>query len=216
MKPPIEVVLVDDHAMFREGIRARLEREPDFTVVGEAASADQALTLIKSLRPAVVIVDIRMPEKTGIELARQLRQQWPDVKILILSGYDFDQYVRALSRIGIQGYLLKDSPQDQLVEALREIAEGGVVLPPQIASKVMRDLSTRESRIGPRSLCELTLREIEILEHLHEGLTNAAIAERLTISTRTVESHVRSIASKLGAKGRAQAVRIAIESGLIK
>ncbi len=216
MSAPIKVLIVDDHRMFREGVRKRLSRLSRFRVVGEAASADEALKIMKETSPAIVILDIRMPGASGIDLARRLRHDWPEVKILVLSGYDFDQYVRALSRIGIQGYLLKDSAQEALVEALDEIAAGGVVLPPKIASKVMKSYAADSPDHDPRRAWDLTVREIEILEGLHEGLRNADIASRLGISTRTVETHVSSIISKLGAQNRTQAVRKAAQSGLIR
>jgi len=216
MNPPIKVLIVDDHRMFREGIRSRLARHSRFKVIGEAASAEEAITIMQQTAPSIVILDIRMEGRSGIDLARHLRREWPDVRILVLSGYDFDQYVRALARIGIHGYLLKDRPQKDLVEALDEIARGGVVLPPRIASKIMRSYaadSVGESR-SPR--WDLTVREIEVLECLHEGLRNAEIATRLTISPRTVETHVSSIISKLGARSRSEAVRKAVQESLIR
>ncbi len=213
---PIRVLLVDDHTMFREGVRIRLDLESDFEVVGEAETAGQALTLVGELEPEVVILDIRLPDLSGIELTRQIRGKWPDVKILVLSGYDFDQYVRALARLGIQGYLLKLSPQDTLVQAIRDIAAGGVVLPPNIASKVMQGYSSATSKPRDRELWELTVRELEILELLYQGLRNAEIASRLTISVRTVEAHVGNVISKLGAESRTDSVRIALDKGLIK
>ena len=216
MNSPIRVLIVDDHRMFREGIRTRLARYSRFKVIGEAASAEEAIKLMEQAAPSIVILDIRMPGATGIDLARRLRREWPDVRILVLSGYDFDQYVRALARIGIHGYLLKDGPQEDLIEALDEIARGGVVLPPRIASKVMRSYasdSVSESR-SPR--WDLTVREIEVLECLHEGLRNADIASRLEISPRTVETHVSSIISKLGARSRTEAVRKAVQGSLIR
>ncbi|HYS78179.1 MAG TPA: response regulator transcription factor, partial [Candidatus Dormibacteraeota bacterium] len=122
MNSPIKVLIVDDHRMFREGIRRRLARYSRFKVMGEAASAEEAIKIMEQAAPAIVILDIRMQGPSGIDLARRLRREWPDVKILVLSGYDFDQYVRALARIGIHGYLLKDCPQEDLIEALDEIA----------------------------------------------------------------------------------------------
>jgi len=216
MSPPIRVLIVDDHRMFREGIRRRLARYSRFKVVGEAASAEEAIAILEQTAPSIVILDIRMQGPSGIDLARRLRRERPEVKILVLSGYDFDQYVRALARIGIHGYLLKDCPQEDLIEALDEIARGGVVLPPRIASKIMRSYasdSVSESR-GPR--WDLTVREIEVLECLHEGLRNADIATRLVISPRTVETHVSSIISKLGARSRTEAVRKAVQGSLIR
>lgn len=215
MNPPIRVLIVDDHRMFREGIRLRLARHGRFKVVGEAANYDEAIKIMQQAAPSIVILDIRMPGFTGIELARYLRREWPDVKILVLSGYDFDQYVRALARIGIHGYLLKDAGQEALIEALDEIARGGVVLPPRIASKVMRSYASDSVNEGRKARWDLTVREIEVLECLHEGLRNADIASRLDISTRTVEAHVSSIISKLGARSRTDAVRKGMQGGLI-
>ena len=216
MSEPTTVMIVDDHKMFREGLRARLEREPDFAVVGEAATASEALALMPQATPAIVLLDIRMPGGSGIELARDLRRAWPEVKIVVLSAYDFEQYVRALGRIGIEGYLLKDESQETLIQALREIAQGRAVLPPRIASTVMRTYRGSSARRTPHPTWDLTVREIEIVEYIHEGLRNAEIAERLKISHRTVESHVSSIMAKLGAGSRVEAVRIAVERGVVK
>ena len=211
---PLRILIVDDHQMFREGIRRRLEQEPDISVVGEAASAEEAVAKVQQTNPTIVLLDIRLPNVSGIELARRLRQQWPDLKILVLTGYDFDQYVRAVARIGVSGYLLKTAPQEALVQAIREIAAGGAVLPPAIASKVLQHFSSSHVRSG--ILGELTLREIEVLELMHQGIRNADIARRLSISPRTVEAHVSSIISKVGAQSRTEAIRIALEKGLIK
>lgn len=216
MSAPTKVLIVDDHRMFREGIRAQLARHARFRVVGEASNAADAITIMRDAAPAIVVLDIRMPGASGIELARQLRSEWPEVKILVLSGYDFDQYVRALVRIGIHGYLLKDSPQETLVEALDQIVSGGVVLPPGIASKVMRSYAAESIHDDSGRRWDLTVREIEVLECLHEGLRNADIASHLKISTRTVETHVSSIISKLDARTRTEAVRKAAQSGLIR
>jgi len=213
---PVRVLIVDDQRMFREGIRSRLEQEPDIQVVGEAGSAEETLSLVPKTNPTILILDIRLPNVSGIELARLVRQQWPDLKILMLTGYDFDQYVRAASRVGIDGYLLKDAPQDTLVQALREIAAGGAVVPPNIASKILRAYSELPVRVREREPDELTVREIEVLELIFQGLRNTEIAERLSISARTVEAHAGSIISKLGAQSRTEAVRIAVEKNLIK
>jgi DNA-binding NarL/FixJ family response regulator len=213
---PLRILIVDDHQMFREGIRRRLEQEPDMTVVGEAASAEEALAAVPQSNPTIVLLDIRLPGVSGIELARRLRQQWPDLKILVLTGYDFDQYVRAMARVGVSGYLLKTSPQDAVVDAIREVAAGGAVLPPSIASKVLRHYSIDSSVVRDGMMGELTLRETEVLELMHQGIRNADIAKRLAISPRTVEAHVSSIISKLGAQSRTGAIHVALEKGLIK
>ncbi len=216
MSFPLRVFIVDDHQMFREGIRHRLEQEPDIEVVGEAAAGGEALELIGKKNPTVAILDIRLPDMSGITLARLLREQRPEIKILVLTGYDFDQYVRALTRLGIDGYLLKDAPQESLVQALRDIAAGGIVLPPQIASKVIRHYSSSSRASRNRELGELTVRELDILELLTQGLRNAEMAARLSISVRTIEVHVRNVMAKLEAQSRTDAVRIALEKGLVR
>jgi DNA-binding NarL/FixJ family response regulator len=212
----LQVLIVDDHRMFREGVRSRLEQEPDIQVVGEASSGQEAFALVEQTNPTIVTLDIRLPDTSGIEVARLLRQQHPELKILILSAYDFDQYVEAVVRLGIDGYLLKDSPLEELVQALREIASGGAVLPPHIASKLMRTYSTRRAVFREREPDELTVRELEVVELMARGLRNIEIARRLLISVRTVEAHVSNIMAKLGAQSRTEAVQIAIEEGLIK
>ena len=219
MSLPLEVFIVDDHQMFREGVRYRLDQEPDIKIVGEAASGEEALTKLGKINPTVVILDIRLQDMSGIELAKRIRTNWPDTRILVLTGYDFDQYVRALARLGIDGYLLKDSPQDELVHALREISEGGVVLPPKIASRVMKSYSSSGNATNGRNVdavWELTVRELDILELLYQGLRNADIGRRLDISIRTVEVHVRNVMSKLSAQSRTDAVRIAQDHGILK
>ena len=217
MSPTVRVLLVDDHRMFREGVRRCIEAEQRFVVVGEASTADEAIAILEAGTPDVMIVDIRMPGRSGIDLAREVRRRWPALKLLVLSGYDFDQYVRALLRIGIEGYLIKDAPQEELVQALHQIADGGVVLPPKIASTVVRTYSTRSNPGGGASHeDELTTRELEILEGMFQGLKNSEIAERYGISARTAETHVGRILTKLGAHTRTEAVRIAVERGLVK
>ena len=212
----IQVLIVEDHRMFLEGIRSRLEQEPDIQVVGEATSAQETFVLVEQTNPTIVILDIRLPDISGIEVARLLRQQRPKLKILILSAYDFDQYVKASIRIGVDGYLLKDYPQESLVQALREIATGGTVLPPHILSKVLRTYSPPRTSVRRRLAGELTVRELDVIELLAQGLKNVDIARRLSISPRTVEAHVSNIIAKLGAQTRTEAVHIAIEENLIK
>ena len=215
MNAAISVLIVDDHQMFRQGIRSRLEEEPDIKVVGETGTAEEAIVLVDKTSPMIVLLDIRLPRMSGIEAARLLRKSHPEVKILILTGYDFDQYIRAAARAGIHGYLLKEAPQQALVDAIREIASGGTVLSPNIASKVIQNLAAVSAGSSRRQTWELTVREIEILEMLYQGLRNADIAGRLAISPRTVEAHVGNIIAKLGAQSRTEAVRIGVEKKII-
>ena len=211
----IRILIVDDQQMFREGIRNRLSQEPDMKVVGEAASAEEALAMVPETEPDIVVLDIRLPAKSGIEAAKVVRREWPSIKILMLSGYDFDQYVRAAARAGMEGYLLKDAPQETLVDALREIAGGGVVLPPAIASKVMRTYNGPGAGTA-RHMEDLTGREVEVLELISQGLRNTEVAQDLSISVRTVEAHASSIMSKLGAQSRTEAVRIGFEKKILQ
>jgi DNA-binding NarL/FixJ family response regulator len=213
MEQTIKVLIVDDQQMFREGVRRRLEQEPNISIIGEASSGKEALAQVQNSNPTIVILDIRLPDISGIEVARRIRDQWPELKILMLSGYDLDQYISAAARVGIQGYLLKDAPQDSLVQAIRDIIAGGAVLPPRVASKVMRHYATNIHSDMPG---ELTLRELDVLELMHQGLRNQEIAEHLSLSTRTIEVHVGNIIEKLGADSRTEAVRIAIEKDMIK
>jgi len=216
MNSSIKVLIVDDQRMFREGIRKRLEQEVDICVVGEAGTAEEAFIQVEEVEPNIVILDIRLPDISGIEVARTMRRQWTDLKILMLSSYDFDQYVTAAARVGIQGYLVKDAPQDELVNAIHVVASGGAALPPYIASKVMKNYSTSPPRVPEGLLGELTIREIDVLELMYQGYRNTDIAEHLSISPRTVEAHVSNIISKLGAQSRTEAVHIAVEKGYIR
>ena len=212
----LRVLIVDDHQMFREGIRTRLEKEPDIKVVGETGTAEEAIELVEETSPMVVILDIRLPKMSGIEAARLMRSRFPGLKILLLTGYDFDQYVRAAARAGIQGYILKDSPQEALIDAIRQNCNGGTVLSPNVASKVIQTLAATSEGVPYRQTWELTVREIEILEMLYQGLRNVEIADRLSISPRTVEAHVANIIAKLGAQSRTEAVRIAVETKVLR
>ncbi|MEX2598727.1 MAG: response regulator transcription factor [Dehalococcoidia bacterium] len=215
----VRVVLVDDHAMVRQGIRERLAKETDINVVGEAETRDDGLALVEQLQPDVVVLDIRLRQDSGIEIAKHIRRHYPAIKILILSAYDYDQYVRALARVGVDGYISKENSQEELVQAIREVVSGGAVLTPKVASKVMRAIAEaphQSSHANNHHVEDLTLREIEVLELMREGMRNVAIAEHLAISPRTVESHVARIMSKLGATSRTEAIKTAAEIGLLK
>ena len=147
---PIRVLIVDDHRMFREGVRTRLEHEPDIQVVGEACCVAEMMSQIKQTRPTILTLDIRMPDGSGIEAAEIVGRNWPDLKILMLTGYDYDQYVRVAIRLGIGGFLLKDAPQEELIAALQEIAAGGTFLPPNIASVMTTYPKSLVNRISGR------------------------------------------------------------------
>jgi len=212
----VRVVLVDDHAMFRQGVKACLDNEPDFVIAGEAYDTASAIDLLKRTQVDIGILDIRLSNgESGIELTKRIKDHWPKIKILILSAYDFDKYIEILSKLGIDGYILKDSPQETLIQAIRDVIAGGVVLPPSIASKVMKGFSSPKRSKRSR-VWELTSRELEILELMSHGLRNFEIAERFSISVRTVEVHVRNILSKLHVKTRTEAATLAMQNNILR
>ena len=207
------LLVVDDEQLIRWSLKEGLS-EAGFDV-RVAADGAEARSLFNG-HVAAAILDIRLPNMSGLEAARLLRKKHPGLSILLLTGYDFDQYVRAAARARIQGYLLKDSPQEALIDAVREIARGGTVLSPHVASKVIQNLAESSgSGRAKRTTSELTVRELEILEMMHQGMRNAAIGDRLSISTRTVEAHVGNVIAKLGAHTRTEAVQIALRRRVI-
>ncbi|MEO7503291.1 MAG: response regulator transcription factor [Gemmatimonadaceae bacterium] len=216
--PPdvIRVLIVDDHAVVREGIRHVLSSDSDFEVVGEAAGGEAAVTLAESLMPNVVILDLSMPDLPGLEAARRIRARVPGTAILVLSIHDHQEYVLRSIEAGAQGYLRKDSSPRELRNAIRAVHEGGAFF----SAPVARNLSLA---IGKRALDEnpvargdsLTPRERHVLVEIAQGRTNKEIAGRLGVSVRTIESHRESLLKKLEVRGTAGLTRFAIEAGLL-
>lgn len=207
----IRVLIADDHTLVREGTRQILEREPDFVVAGEAGSGEEALRLAAREKPDVVVLDLRLPDLNGIEVAKRLVAALPAARILILSAYDDEEYVVAALKAGAAGYLPKTSPGRRLVDAVRQVHAGQTVLEPEMAVRIARGL--REDRRGGGALSE---RELEVLRMLGQGLRNKEIARDLGISRRTVEGHLNSIFWKLGVESRTEAVLYAVNHHLIE
>jgi NarL family two-component system response regulator LiaR len=215
MTPTITVILVDDHQMVRQGVRAFLEKQPDISVVGEAASGAEALRLAADLVPDVVLMDLVMPEMDGVETTRRLKQISPGSQVIILTSYHDDEHIFPAIRAGALSYILKDVSSGELAEIVRKAARGEAVMHPHVAARVMQEL-----RGGPRANAqlssELSERELEALRLIADGLTNAEIAERLVISEHTVKRHVSNILSKLHLADRTQAAVYAWREGVVE
>jgi DNA-binding NarL/FixJ family response regulator len=215
MTEKIRVILADDHALVRQGIRQFLEEADDITVVAEAASGAEAVSLVEQYQPDVAVLDIQMPGGSGIEATRQIRTRFPAVRVLVLTAYDEDPYVFALLEAGAKGYILKSADAKDLVEAVRKVYRGETALSPQVTEKVVRELQRGRPQGAAQQVEPLTSREIEVLRLVAEGLTNKAIGRKLDISDRTVQGHLANIYGKLGVSSRTEAVTEALKRGWI-
>ena len=225
----IRVLIVDDQAMIRAGFRMIIEAEADITVVGEAGDGIEALEMAARSTPDVVLMDVRMPRMDGLEAARQMLCDRDDhakaidgspklPRVLMLTTFDLDDYVYAALRAGVSGFMLKDAPAEQLVEAIRVIAAGEALLAPSVTRRLIEDISRRPSRDAITSvpgLDQLTEREDEVLRLVAKGLSNAEVADQLYLGEATIKTHVGRILMKLNLRDRVQAVVLAYESGLI-
>lgn len=209
--PPLRVLIADDHLVVREGLRAILGTAPDLTLVGEATDGAEAVQLVGELSPDVVLMDLRMPGVDGIEAIRQITARYPEVEIVILTTYDDDQHIVRGLRAGARGYLLKDAGRKVLFEAIRAAARGESLLPSAVVEKVVARLAEPK----PVAAARLSEREQEVLALLAQGAANKEIAVRLHITERTVKAHVTGIFNKLGVNSRAEAVAVALRSGLL-
>ncbi len=212
----VSVLVVDDQRLVRAGFRVILDLEPDITVVGEAGDGHEAITLATRLRPTVVLMDVRMPGMDGLTAARAIIAGTVS-RVLMLTTFDSDEYVYTALRAGASGFLLKDTPSQHLVTAVRSVAAGDALIDPAITRRLIQQFvrATRPSTAVPEQLAALTPREREVLRVIAQGLSNAEIARDLTVEENTVKTHVGRILTKLGLRDRVQAVVLAYESGFV-
>jgi DNA-binding NarL/FixJ family response regulator len=208
------VLLVEDHMVLRQGLKALFSDEPDIEIVGEAGDGRQALQLVAEIQPDLILMDISMPHLNGIEATHQIRRDYPGVKVVVLSMHTNEEYVFQVLRAGASGYVLKQADSSEVLLAIRAALAGGSFLSPPISRAVIEDYVRRaEARGRDSKIDRLTSREREVLQLLTEGLPNREIARQLDISVKTVESHRSSMLSKLGLSNKTELVRFALRQG---
>src|SRR5579884_668741 len=216
----VRVLIADDQQLIRGGIRMILDPEPDIEVVGEASSGTEAVTLSRDLKPDVVLMDIRMPDISGIEATRQILADDQEHRpcILILTTFDLDEYVYDALCAGASGFLLKDAPEHQLTHGIRNVHHGDALLSPTITRRLVSEFSAarRSSQTGSKLIAELTPRELDVLRLVAAGLSNSEIAAQLILGETTIKTHVTRILMKLGVRDRVQAVVFAYEAGIVR
>jgi DNA-binding NarL/FixJ family response regulator len=211
----IRVLLADDHVLLRQGIRQFLEDEGDIEIIAEASDGAQALRQVEELRPDVAVLDIRMPEVTGVEATRRIKARFPKVRVLVLTAYDDDPYIFALLQAGADGYVLKTASADELVRAVRTVHAGESALSPEVASKVVQQMARGGPAGAAGQVESLTERELDVLRLAARGMTNREIGSDLGISHRTVQGHLASVYDKLEVNSRTEAVTEALKRGWI-
>ncbi|MGD2050550.1 MAG: response regulator transcription factor [Chloroflexota bacterium] len=213
----ISLILADDHAVVRSGLRMLLEAQPDMHIVAEVESGKEAVEKVESLRPNVILMDIQMPGVSGIEATKEIRRVAPDTAVLALTMHEDDQYFFEMLNAGASGYVPKRAAPDELLTAIRTVARGEVFLYPSLATRLVQDYLKRDEDDEQNQVYdELTPREREVLILIAEGLTNAEIGEKLVISTKTVDRHRENIMRKLNMHSRIDLVKYAIKRGLIE
>ena len=211
---PIRLVIADDHAFYREGVRTMLLGLPDMEVIGEAADGDEAMVKAESLQPDVILMDIKMPGTNGIEATRRILHTSPHIQVLVVTMFEDDDSVFAAMRAGARGYLLKDADRDELVRAVKAVSQGEAIFSPAIAQRMIRYFSALPRTASAMAFPDLTERERQILHLIAQGQNNTAIAKHFTLSLKTVQNHVSNIFSKLQVADRAQAIVRARDAGL--
>ena len=212
----IRILIADDHALLREGIRAILSREPDLEVVGEAADGREAVERSKTLQPDIVLMDIAMPGLGGLEAALELKRDCPRVKVLVLTQYEDREYVSSFLKAGAAGYVLKKAVGAELASAVRSAAKGGLVLDPQVAREALREPEPQGTGDGSDPYDALTDREKQVLKLVAEGKSNKEVAALLGVSVKTAMSHRERVMEKLGLHNRTDLIRFALKKGVIR
>lgn len=210
----IRVLIADDHPIVRQGLEIVINSQPDMGLVGQAANGNEALTLLRELKPDVIVMDLKMPVMNGLVAIEEIKKSDPKTPILVLTSFTDDEMVISAIQMGVNGVILKDSPPEQLLNALRDVVHGEKYLDPSVAHKLMIKIQQSVTPALPNHL--LTNREIEVLKCLAQGMSNREIAYKLSISTRTVTTHVRNILDKLGLANRTQAALYAVEHEIMK
>jgi DNA-binding NarL/FixJ family response regulator len=210
----IKVIICDDQAIIRDGLEMLLKLEKDIEVVGQAQDGDEAVEMVKKALPDLVLMDLKMPGMNGIEATRQIRANYPQVKVLVLTTYDDDEWVFDAIRAGASGYLLKDTPREEVIKAIKGTALGKSFVDPTVAGKLLHHVAGKQAQPTTLLTDKLTGREADVLRLVARGFTNADIADRLHLSEGTVRNHVSAIFAKLEVADRTQAAVIAIQHGL--
>jgi len=213
MESPIKILIADDHPLIRQGLRVVIEAQPDLELVGEVSNGEQAVRQSLALHPDIVIMDLQMPVKDGLTATREITQADAHVQVLILTSFPDDDNVYTAIKAGAMGFLLKDSSAEYLLDAIRTVYGGESVLHPTIARRLMQEI--KQPQKLPPTTEPLTPREVEVLGYLAQGMTNRQIADKLSVSVRTVSTHVRNILDKLHLANRTQAALYALEQGIV-
>jgi two-component system response regulator NreC len=214
--PKIRILVADDHTLLRNGIRALLEDEQDIAIVGEAEDGREAVRLANQLKPNVVLMDIAMPLLNGLEATRQIKREHPEINVLVLTMYDHEEYFRQILEVGASGYIIKRAAANELVAAIRTVHQGEAVLSPSITRLLLEDYLRRDASKEEADPNALSPREREILQLIAEGKTSREIAEILSLSVKTVQSHRTSLMQKLDLHDRGELIKYAIQKKIIE